>query len=271
MDREHPFVYRMPMSSTSAAGVLLRQWRTKRRFSQLDLSVRAEVSMKHLSYVENGRSRPSPEMIVHLAHHLDIPLREQNDILLAAGHAPKYSSTRYEARVDGAVHGAIEQIISAHTLPAVVVDAAWDMVTVNAAASIFLEGVAPDLLVPPVNVVRLSLHPAGLSGRVVNFSEYAQHVLTRIERVAERHDPHGRLSELLSEFAHLRHPQHGSPSPGLLLPLVLSTPAGVVRLFSTIATFGSPQDVTLDELAIETFYPSDPESAERLEVLTRSM
>jgi transcriptional regulator with XRE-family HTH domain len=267
MDCHLAIVYVVHMSA-SAAGPLLRQWRTRRRFSQLDLAVRAEVSMKHLSYVENGRSRPSPEMIVHLAHHLDIPLREQNEILLAAGHAPRYSSSVHDQGADAGVRDAIDQIISAHTLPAVVVNASWDLVAASPAAGIFLAGVSPQLLAPPANVVRLSLHADGLRSRVVNFAEYACHLLQRIERVADRYDPGGRLAQLLHEFADLRVPSSSSTHHKLLLPLEVETREGIVRMFSTIATFGSPLDVTIDELAIETFYPSDSDSADRLARLT---
>jgi transcriptional regulator with XRE-family HTH domain len=223
--------------------------------------------MRHLSYVETGRSRPSPEMIAHLARYLDIPLREQNKILLAAGYAPRYSmsspTVANDDRGDG-VARAISQIISAHTLPAVVVDAQWDLVAANPAAAIFLTDISPLLLQPPINVIRLSLHPDGLAPRVVNFTEYAAHVLHRIERVTERYDPNGKLQRLLEEFGNLRARDGVSQHPGILLPLELMTSVGIVRMFSTISTFGSPLDATLEELAIETFYPSDPESADRL-------
>jgi transcriptional regulator with XRE-family HTH domain len=251
-----------------SAGTLLREWRTRRRYSQLELAVRADVSTKHLSFVETGRATPSPEMVVHLARHLDIPLRDRNEILLAAGHAPRYGTTNHEPAPDNTVHATITKILTAHTYPAIVVDANWDLVAANDAAMIFLADVAVELLEPPVNVIRLSLHAAGLAPRVVNFEEYAEHVLNRIER-AHQHNQSDRLAILLSEFAHLRRPE--SPFPpryGLVLPLELTTTAGTIRLFSTIATFGSPRDVTIDELAIETFYPIDPDSRDRLARLT---
>jgi hypothetical protein len=219
--------------------------------------------MKHLSFVETGRSKPSPEMVLHLAHHLDIPLRERNDILLAAGYAPRYRATNYEASPDNEQHAAISQILEAHTLPAVVVDGGWNLVAANDAAVLFLLDVDPKLLEPPVNVVRLSLHRNGLAKRVVNFAEYAAHVLNRIEQIAS-HNDNPTLRGLLDEFAHLRQPEVQPRTNNIVLPLEMETPVGVIRLFSTIATFGAPYDVNLAEIAIETFYPADPESRERL-------
>ena len=245
---------------TTPPGVLLRHWRTTRRYSQLELATRAEISMKHLSYVETGRSKPSPEMVLHLARHLDIPLRDRNDILLAAGYAPKYTHSTYQPTDDNPIHNVVKTIVDAHTLPAVVVDSCWDLVAANTAASIFLEGIDAQLLEPPINVIRLSLHPGGLAPRVVNFEEYAAHVLNRAERVLAHHHNH-RLHDLLVEFEHLRQPpSKRTKQPGILLPLELRTRHGIINMFSTITTFGSPRDITLEELAIETFYPADPES-----------
>lgn len=238
------------------AGVLLREWRTRRRFSQLDLAYRAEVSPKHLSHIETGRSRPSPEMILHLCEHLDVPLGHRNEILLAAGHAPRYQ--RRDFAHDRELQANVERIVNSHPYPAVVVDADWNLVSANAAAMMFLEGVAPELLAAPANVIRLSLHPDGLATRVVNFDAYAAHVLARVRRSAE-HNPSPVLRALLDEFEHLA--RHVDDAVGLILPLEISTPKGIVRMFSTITTFGAPRDVTLDELAIETFYPADDESA----------
>jgi transcriptional regulator with XRE-family HTH domain len=255
--------------SSAAAGTLLREWRTRRRFSQLDLAVTAEVSAKHLSYIETGRSTPSPEMIVHLCEHLDVPLRRRNDILLAAGFAPRYSNSVFDPTVASDLRAAVEQIVSSHTFPAVVVDSDWHLVTANAAAFALLDGVAEHLLQSPSNVIRLSLHPDGLAGRIANFDDYARHILSRARRAVD-HAPSAVLEALLDEFAHLATPGPTVGS-GILLPLELTTTAGLVRLFSTITTFGSPRDATLEELAIETFYPADPESQHRLTELTAAV
>jgi transcriptional regulator with XRE-family HTH domain len=213
-----------------SAGTLLRTWRERRRLSQLDLSNRAAVSTRHLSYVETGRSRPSRELLLHLAETLDVPLREQNRMLLAAGHAPHFSERPVDAPELAEVRRALDQVLEAHDpWPAVLVDGHWDVVGMNAGAWLFADGVDPSLLEPPINVIRLSLHPDGLARRVVNFAEFARHLL--------------------------------------VLPVVLRSPVGELRLFSTIATFGAPLDATLSELALEAFYPSDTTTAERMQVL----
>lgn len=246
------------MGHRDAAGVLLREWRGRRRFSQLDLAIASGVSAKHLSYVETGRSRPSPEMVLHLCEHLDVPLRDRNAILLAAGHAPTYQQSSYGAPT-GEVRDLVDLVVGAHPYPAIVVDGRWDLVAANAAASLFLDGVAEHLLAPSVNVIRLSLHADGLRPRVVNFDEYAGHVLARLRRlIAHSADPV--LVALMEEFGNLAvaPPVHDD---GVVMPLVLDIDGSPVRMFTTIATFGTPREVTLSELAIETFYPADPTSA----------
>lgn len=253
----------------TAPGPLLRDWRQRRRFSQLDLAVRAEVSAKHLSYVETGRSRPSPEMIVHLCEHLDVPLHERNQILLAAGHAPRYRDRAGGHSFDPELRSVIETIINAHDAPAIVVDRHWDLVTFNAAAALLLEGIEATMLHPPVNVVRLSLHADGLASRIVNFDEYASHMLQRVRRIAA-HTPSSTLAAIIADFGHLTDgvsPPCTGPAEALVVPLVFRTDQGELRFFSTIATFGSPLDATLDDLAIETFYPADTTTRERVRQL----
>ncbi|MEQ1699532.1 MAG: helix-turn-helix transcriptional regulator [Ilumatobacteraceae bacterium] len=252
------------MGRRDAAGVMLRDWRARRRFSQLDLSLAAGVSAKHLSYVETGRSRPSPEMVLHLCEHLEVPLRERNAILLAAGHAPSYPQLSYDDATSE-VRELVDLVVAAHRYPAIVVDSRWNLVAANAAASLFLVGVAEHLLVPTTNVLRLSLHADGLRPRVLNFDEYAGHVLARLRRVVAHH-PDPALTALLQEFADLdvAAPEH---TDGVVMPLVLDVDGTPVRMITTIATFGSPREVTLSELAIETFYPADPASAAALERL----
>lgn len=236
---------------------MLREWRQRRRFSQLDLATVADVSAKHLSYVETGRSRPSPEMIQHLSVHLDIPLRERNALLLAAGHAPRYQETPHNHSVPTELHDLIGLVMSGFRYPAFAVDAHWNLIAANPAMGVFLDGVASHLLEAPVNVIRLSLHPAGLAPRIVNFDEYAGHILERLRRLSANH-PSPELDALLDEFSHLA--RGVQDTTGLALPIELTVDGGTVRLISTITTFGAPLDVSLAELALETFYPADTAS-----------
>ena len=254
------------------AGELLRQWRLRRRFSQLDLAVRAEISTRHLSFVETGKARPSPEMIVHLAEHLAVPLRERNLILLAAGYAPRYGQTALDDPAMAPVREAVELVLAAHPYPAVVVDRHWDLVRANDPASLFLAGVDAELLVPPVNVIRVSLHPGGLARRARNYDEYAAHLVGRLRQMVDASGD-AVLSALLVEALGYAgpHAAEAGTEPGVVMPLVLDTDAGEVRLFSTLATFGTPLDVTTDELTIEAFYPADRESRLLLERLTSTV
>lgn len=245
-------------------GTLLRHWRTHRRLSQLDLSMVAEVSSRHLSFLETGRSRPSREMVAHLCEHLDVPLAQRNEMLHAAGFAPAYTSFDLGDPAMGAVRQAIDAVLDSHLPhPAVVVDRHWDLLTANAAAFALVAGVPAELMEPPVNVLRLSVHPDGLGGRIRNFPEYAGHVLDRLRRQVQRTgDPV--LGELLVEIGDLVEAAGGVVHPidatQVVLPMVLAADdadGGEVRFFSTISVFGAPHDVTLDELAIEAFHPAD--------------
>ena len=239
------------------AGMMLREWRQRRRFSQLDLAAVADVSAKHLSYVETGRSRPSPEMIQHLSNHLDIPLRERNALLLAAGHAPRYQETPHQANQPTELQELLGLVMSGFRYPAFAVDAHWNLIAANPAMGLFLDGIASHLLEAPVNVIRLSLHPDGLAPKIVNFDEYASHILERLRRLTANH-PSPELDALLDEFGHLAPAPHRHDTFGLALPIELTVNDGTtVRLVSTITTFGAPLDVNLAELALETFYPAD--------------
>lgn len=253
----------------TSAGELLKQWRLRRRFSQLDLATRAEVSTRHLSFVETGRAKPSPEMIDHLAEHLAVPLRERNQILLAAGYAPRYTQQSLDDPGMDAVSHAVDLVLGAHPYPAIVVDRYWNLLRANAAANLFLVGLDEELLQPPMNVMRISLHPGGLAPRATNFVEYAEHLVLRLrEQVDATAD--AVLADLLDEVLGYVGPSvaqaHGFA--GVVMPLAITTPEGEVRMFSTLALIGSPRDVTTDELTIEAFYPADAESRERLERLT---
>lgn len=258
------------MSTTTASapigiGDLLRDWRQRRRLSQLDLSNEAAVSARHLSFVETGRSKPSRELVLHLAEHLDVPLRERNSLLMAAGFAPVYRERALDDAEMDPVRTALDMILGGHEpYPALIVDRHWNLVTANAAAlALFSAGAAPHLLEPPVNVVRLGLHPDGLAPRTRNLAELGEHLLIRLQRqLAVAPDPE--LQALYEEA--LTYPGVSAESPVvtdptalLFVPMRLQAPDGrELSLFSTLATFGTALDITLAELSIEAFFPADP-------------
>jgi transcriptional regulator with XRE-family HTH domain len=252
-------------------GPLLRDWRQRRRLSQLELAVDADVSARHLSFVETGRSRPSRELVLHLADHLEVPLRERNDLLLAAGYAPIYGETSLDAQDMAPVRQAIDKILAGHEpFPAVVVDRHWDLMSANRSAlAIMSEGVSPALLAPPVNVLRMSLHPEGLAPRIGNLAEYGAHLLERLHRQAVV-SADGDLESLdveLRGYLDIGDDEPAietDPSKRLFVPLVLRSGDGELRFFSTVATFGTALDVTVAELAIESFFPADEPTAEAL-------
>ena len=251
-------------------GTLLRDWRRRRRLSQLDLALEAGISARHLSFVETGRSRPSRQMVLHLAEQLDVPLRDRNQLLLAAGFAPAYGERGLDAPELEPVRDAIDRVLEGHEpYPAVVVDRWWDLVAANRSIALFTAGAASDLLEPPVNVLRLALHPEGTAPRIVNLAEFRAHLLDRLRRhVALTADE--RLAELYAEVSGYPAPagDHGAGAAAgeIAVPLRLRAPEGdrELRLFSTIATFGTALDVTVAELAIEAFFPADPETAAAL-------
>lgn len=258
---------------TPGVGSLLREWRQRRRMSQLELSNEAAVSARHLSFVETGRSRPSRELLLHLAEHLDVPLRERNALLLSAGYAPVYRERSLDDSEMDPVRDALEVILSGHEpYPAVIVDRRWDLVSGNASAlELFTAGVASQLLEPPVNVYRLGLHPEGLAPRVRNFADYSAHLLTQLQREAALSGD-AALSELLEEVSRypgVRQPEHVEVDPArlLFLPMEFTTVDGVeLSFFSTLATFGTALDITVAELSIEAFFPADRATAALLRV-----
>jgi transcriptional regulator with XRE-family HTH domain len=247
-------------------GKLLRSWRERRMVSQLELALRAEVSARHLSFVETGRSRPTSEMILRLAHQLNVPLRERNVLLLSGGYAPAFPVNQLADPPMRAVHEAIEHVLRAHEpYPAVVVDASWDLVAANDAVPLLTNGAAPELLEPPVNVLRLSLHPDGMAPHIVNLPEWRAHLLDRLGRDIEA-TASPALIALRDELAAYPCPQPAaSPDTrAILVPLRLRVDDTVLSLFSTTTVFGTPREVTLSELAIESFYPADEPTAEFL-------
>ncbi|ORV50600.1 MmyB family transcriptional regulator [Mycobacterium europaeum] len=256
----------------AAVGVLLREWRERRRVSQLDLSLSVGVSARHLSFVETGRSRPSPEMVLALAEGLDVPLRERNTLLLAAGFAPRYPSRSLEDAALSPARDAVQRLLDAHDpYPGIVIDRCWNIVGANAAASALTAGLPDDLLGPPTNVYRLSLHPDGLAGRTLNFPEWAGYLLQQLRRtIALTGDPGLQaLDDEVRGYPGVEAAAKAWSSPhdnaALLVPFELDAGGGQrLSMFTTLTTFGTPLDVTLAELAVELFYPADAASASLL-------
>lgn len=264
------------MASTSSfgdarpIGEQLRAWRQRRRLSQLELASEADVSTRHLSFVETGRSAPSRDMVLRLAEHLDVPLRDRNLLLVAAGYAPIYAETSMEEPRMDAVRGALRQVLDGHQpYPAVVVDRFWNLVDANEAASIFMDQAPPHLLEPPLNVLRLSMHPDGIAKNITNLGEWRAHMVDRVRRhVALTADPAlERLYKELRDFPGSDPLEEAAvPSMGhdVFIPLRIRVDDVELSFFSTIATFGTPVDITVAELAIESFYPADATTSDFL-------
>lgn len=256
-------------------GALLREWRRRRRLSQLDLALLAGTSARHLSCVETGRARPSRAMVLRLSSALDVPLRERNTLLLAADYAPAYRESDLDDQAMASVRAALDAMLSAHEpYPAVVVDRRWDVLVGNRAMAVLTDGTPPHLLRPRPNVFRLTLHPDGLASRLVNLHEVRALFLERLLRqVNATGDEH--LRALYEEVRRYPLPAgaEGEPADGdrppspIQVPLRVRTPHGELAMFSTMATFGAPADVTLSELAIELFYPLDEFTARALRAL----
>ena len=251
------------------AGDLIREWRQRRRLSQLDLAIAANVSSRHLSFVETGRSRPTSEMILHLAEHLDVPLRDRNALLLAGGFAPAYPERGLAEPELHAVKNALKRVLDGHEpYPAAVVNRWWELVDANAGIALFTGDVSPELLEPPVNVLRLSLHPDGMAPRIANLPEWRAHLLARLHRQAEATgDP--RLFSLYSELEAYPGGQgdQGAQPPlptDVVVPLRYRTAQAELSFLSITAVIGTPMDVTVEELAIESFYPADTQTAKAL-------
>ena len=253
------------MSTSPSVGELLRDWRQRRRLSQLALSVQANVSTRHLSFVESGRAAPSRDMVLHLAEQLQVPLRERNQLLLAAGFAPGFEERSLnDPELDGARH-AVSQVLDGHEpYPAIAIDRHWNLVLSNRAVPPLLAGCAPELLQPAVNVLRLSLHPQGLAPRIENLGEWREHLLARLARDLEISGDR-KLAALLEELQAYSAPKRNSSSPSpWIVPLCLRAGERVLRFISTTTVFGSPREVSLSELAIEAFFPADAQTAEFL-------
>jgi transcriptional regulator with XRE-family HTH domain len=250
---------------------MLRDWRRRRRISQFDLALESGVSARHLSFVETGRSRPSAQMVLHLAEQLDVPLRDRNQLLLAAGYAPAYAERELDAPEMGPVRDAIEQVLHGHEpYPALVVDRHHGLVSANRALAVLIAGVPEQMLEPPVNVLRLSLHPEGLAPRIANLGEWRELLLSRLAREAVASgDP--ALAALHEELVAYPGGDAGArvdPAFGdIAVPIRLRHGDSELAFLSTRTTFGTAVDVTLAELAIESFFPADLATAETMRSL----
>jgi len=261
-------VDRLPWMSQSRVGPMLRDWRRRRHLSQLGLALDAGISARHLSFVETGRSKPSADMVLHLAEQLEVPLRERNQLLLAAGYAPHFGARALDDPELAPVRDALGHVLAGHEpYPAIAVDRGWTLVASNSALDPLLEGVAEWLLQPPVNCVRLALHPDGLAPRILNLGEWRGHLLERLDRqIALTADE--ALRDLRDEVSSYPGPDFAgplAPSGDVMVQLRLKRADGdELAFFSTLTTFGTAVDITVAELSIEAFFPADANTAAAL-------
>lgn len=256
----------MATTDTAAFGIALKEWRTRRRMSQLDLAAAAEVSQRHLSFLETARARPSREMVIHLSSVLDVPIRERNTLLNAAGFAATYPSHGLGEPAMEQVRHVLDLLLEAHRpFPAYVVDRRWDLVMTNQPAMMLTAMLVDPSLAATFggNVARLSLHPDGIRQHLVNWEEFAAELLHRLEREIEHRPGDDALADLMDEVrafpdvASLPRRAEAPTGTELLVPVHVRTPERELRLFTTIATIGAPYDITLEELRLETLLPAD--------------
>ncbi|WP_374776683.1 helix-turn-helix transcriptional regulator [Streptomyces sp. NBC_01310] len=263
--------------TTPAVGALLRTWRERRGISQLELAGRADSSSRHISFIETGRSRPSEEMVLRLADRLDVPVRERNALLLAAGYAPRYAQTALDDPSMETLREGIERLLTGYEpYPALVVDATYNVVAANQGIVMLLDGLPDHLLTPPLNAMRITLHPEGLAPKIRNLREWRGHLLAQMERqiALARSEPLRALYEEVSSYPVPERPGGGDgdgepdePVPYIALPLVIEHDGHMLSFVSSIATFNTPMDVTVAELAIETMLPADPATVKYLRSL----
>jgi transcriptional regulator with XRE-family HTH domain len=257
---------------TRPIGELLKEWRRRRGRSQLDLALNANISARHLSFIETGRALPSRDMILHLAEQLEVPLRDRNTLLLAGGFAPLFTErSLHDPEMADARH-AVELVLAGHEpYPALAVDRHWNLVLSNRAVAPLLRGIAEELLQPPVNVLRIALHPAGLAPRILNFNEWRAQLLSRLRRQLDlTADPH--IAELMRELRNYRtghdiETEHSAAESSVFVPFRFMSDAGPLDFISTTTVFGTPVEITLAELSLETFFPANAATARALRTL----
>jgi len=254
-------------------GEHLREWRQRRHLSQLDLAVDAEISARHLSFVQTGRAAPSRDMVLKLAERLDVPLRERNVLLVAAGFAPAFPQRALDDPALKAAREAINLVLKAHEPnPALVYDRHWNLVSANRMVAPLLEGIPQRLLGQPFNILRLAFHPEALAARTVNLAEWCGHLLERLHRQCEATaDPE--LIKLYQDLKAFPIPARSGPLPPdhIAIPFKLRHDGEVLSFFSTTMVFGTPVDITLSELALETFFPADDVTAERMRTIAAGL
>lgn len=263
-----------PASPDQGIGPLLRAWREQRRVSQLELALRADSSARHISFIETGRSRPSEEMVLRLAEHLEVPVRERNALLLAAGYAPRYPETPLDDPALDALRAGMERLIQGYEpYPALVVDAMYTVHAANRGVLMLLGDLPEHLLAPPLNAMRLTLHPEGLAPRIRNLREWRGHLLAQMDRqiALRRSEPLRRLYEEVAAYPVPEEPpgavEPAEPVPYFALPMRIEHEGRVLSFISSISTFNTPMDVTVAELAIETLLPADPATVKYLQSL----
>ncbi|MDX6330732.1 MAG: hypothetical protein QOI83_3115 [Streptomycetaceae bacterium] len=251
----------------TTVGPLLRGWRERRRISQLELSLRADSSARHISFIETGRARPSQAMVLRLAEHLEVPVRERNALLLAAGYAPAYPETPLDDPAMSALRAGIEQLLTGYEpYPALVMNGTYDVLAANRGIALLIDGVAEHLLRPPLNALRITLHPEGIAPRIQNLGQWRPHLLEQLERQISMRGSQ-RLRELYEEVSAYPGPapeDSADPMHPFALPMRIEHGGQVLSFISSVSTFNTPMDVTVSELAIETFLPADPETVKAL-------
>jgi transcriptional regulator with XRE-family HTH domain len=253
------------------AGDHIRVWRQRRRMSQLELALDAEISTRHLSFVETGRAAPSRRMILTLAERLEIPMRERNVLLVAGGFAPQYPEHDFASPELTGARGVIDLVLKGHLpYPAFAIDRRWNILASNRSLPRIYDGVAEELITPPVNALRLTLHPKGMAPRVINLEEWRAHVLARLRaQIAVTADEGlAELYEELKSYGDGDEPPGGEARIGPLIPFRLSTDFGPLNFLTTTMVFDTPLDVTLSELIVECFFPADAETTERVKSMS---
>ena len=267
----HPLPHRSAAAGPASFGDHLRTWRQQRHLSQLELADEADISTRHVSFMETGRTNPSRDMVLRLCERLAIPLRERNALLVAAGYAPMYRERALDDPALTAARQAVELVLKGHEpCPAIALDRCWNVVAANRAAQALLAAhVSPELLVPPVNVFRLSLHPDGLASRIANLAQWRHHLFERLrQQIHATGDP--ALLALQAELLEYPAPDESTPLVmagemlGVVMPFCFNSVHGMLSLISTTTIFGTPVDVTLQELAVESFFPADAFTAQVL-------